>query len=133
MFTEIFEKTGYSIMPQIELNIYPKITDRAVWENISHTVSAEVIKEAEKYLDYTYPPLPASKYMRFVRDGNRTDFQAPYNERRTVLGTVLCAECIENKGRFLNAIVDGIYCICEETTWVLPAHNCRDRYHGSDF
>ena len=133
MFTEIFEKTGYSIMPQIEFNIYPKITDRAVWENISHTVSAEVIKEAEKYLDYTYPPLPASKYMRFVRDGNRTDFQAPYNERRTVLGTVLCAECIENKGRFLNAIIDGIYCICEETTWVLPAHNCRDRYHGSDF
>ena len=133
MLTEIIEGADRRIMPRAEFDIYPKITDRAVWENISHTVSAEVIKEAEKYLDYTYPPLPASKYMRFVNDGNRTEFQTLYNERRRALGTVLIAECIENKGRFLNAVIDGIYSICEETTWVLPAHNCRDRYHGNDF
>ena len=133
MITEIFENIGYDIMPQCEFNIYPKITDRAVWDNISHTVSCEIISVAEKYLNYTYPMLPVSSYMRFVRDGNRTEFQTPYNERRDVLGTVFIAECIENKGRFLNTIIDGIYCICEETTWVLPAHNCRDRYHGDDF
>lgn len=133
MLTEIFEIIGYDIMPQSKFCIYPKISERTVWDNISDTVSCEVISAAEKYLGYTYPMLPASKYMRFVGDGNRTEFQEPYNERRDVLGMVFIAECIENKGRFLNAIIDGIYCICEETTWVLPAHNCRDRYYGDDF
>lgn len=133
MLADIFEKIGYLVMPRSEFNIYPKITDRTVWESISHTVSDEILSEAEKYVDYTYPMLPASQYMRFVNDGNRTDFQKLYNERRDVLGTVFIAECIENKGRFLKAIIDGIYCICEETTWVVPAHNCKDRFHGADF
>lgn len=133
MLKEIFDTIGYDIMPQSEFNMYPKITDRTSWENISCDVRKEVIKEAEKYLDYKYPMLPTSMYMKFVNDGNRSEFEAPYHERRTVLGTVLMAECIENKGRFLNVIIDGIYCICEETTWVIPAHNCKNRYYGNDF
>lgn len=133
MLKEIFADIGYKAMPQNEFNLYPKITDRAAWENISHAVRAEAIKEAEKYIDYEYPMLPVSKYMMFVNKGTRIEFQKPYNERRKALGTVLVAECLENKGRFINTILDGIYCICEETTWVLPAHNCKDRYHGNDF
>lgn len=133
MLKEIFDRIGYSVMPQSEFNMYPKITDRAVWGKISPAVQREVISEAEGYLDYTYPMLPASMYMKFVNDGNRSEFEKPYFERRKVLGTVLMAECIENKGRFLNTIIDGIYCICEETSWVLPAHNCKNRYYGNDF
>jgi len=133
MLKEIFDKIGYEIMSQSEFGMYPKITDRTVWENISQTVRDEIIAEAEKYLDYRYPILPVSLYMRFVKDGNRDAYQNLYSERRTVLGTVLMAECIENKGRFLNTIIDGIYCICEEITWVVPAHNCKNRYYGNDF
>ena len=33
------------------------------------------------------------------------------------------AECVENKGRFLDDIVNGIMAICEESGWQLPAHN----------
>jgi len=32
------------------------------------------------------------------------------------------AECIENKGRFLDPITDLIWAICEETSWTWPAH-----------
>ena len=30
---------------------------------------------------------------------------------------------MEHQGRFLDDILNGIYSICEETAWQLPAHN----------
>ena len=30
---------------------------------------------------------------------------------------------MENKGRFLDDIINGIFSICEESAWQLPAHN----------
>ena len=39
----------------------------------------------------------------------------------TCAHTVL-AECVEGKGRFLDDIADGIWAICEETFWGVPAH-----------
>jgi hypothetical protein len=35
-----------------------------------------------------------------------------------VLGTFVLAECLEGKGRFLDQIINGIFCICEETSWI---------------
>ena len=108
MLKEFLDKIDYTIMSYDEFNMYPGISDRAAWEKISHAVRSEIISEAEKYLNYQYPVLPISVYMRFVKDGNRTQYQELYHKRRRILGTVLMAECIENKGRFLNTILDGI-------------------------
>jgi hypothetical protein len=36
---------------------------------------------------------------------------------------MVIAECVENKGRFTDDILDGLYLILEESTWCLPAHN----------
>ena len=32
------------------------------------------------------------------------------------------AECVENKGRFVNDIVNGVWFICEQSFWGVPAH-----------
>lgn len=36
------------------------------------------------------------------------------------------AECVENENRFLDDIVNGVWSICEESTWAISAHlgNC---------
>ena len=39
-----------------------------------------------------------------------------------MLGTLVFAECIEGKGRFLDKIINGIWLLSEESTWILPAH-----------
>lgn len=36
------------------------------------------------------------------------------------------AECAADDGRYLDAVIDGIWCICEESAWVLSAHNGSD-------
>ena len=60
--------------------------------------------------------------MKYARIGNRDQYEAPYFVRRDILGTLVIAECVEGKGRFLDAITNAVWSICEESSWVLPAH-----------
>ena len=61
--------------------------------------------------------------MDFGRNGNRVRLETIYFEKRYVLADLVLAECIEGNGRFLDDIVNGIFSICEESAWQLPAHN----------
>lgn len=80
------------------------------------------IADGEAFLDYLPTVLTLSDYRRFVADGNRVDYETPYFERREALVNLVLAELSENKGRFMSKICDILWCIMEETTWVLPAH-----------
>ncbi len=81
------------------------------------------IAGAEELLGKEFPILNASLYMRFLSDGNRSEYENLYFDRRTALNILTMAECIENKGRFSVKIFDLIWAILEESTWVIPAHN----------
>jgi hypothetical protein len=54
-------------------------------------------------------------YSRFRRDGNRAEYQTPYFFRRTRLA----AATLES---LPDEITDGVWLLCEETSWCLPAH-----------
>ncbi|WP_420796159.1 heparinase II/III domain-containing protein [Endobacterium cereale] len=60
-------------------------------------------------------------------NGNRADFEALYFSRRRMLNDLVLGELLQDEGRFLPAIVDGIWLICEESGWQLPAHNSYER------
>ena len=81
------------------------------------------VTQAEKILDEPYPQLCASIYMQFVRNGNRSNYEALYFRRRSMLTTFAMAELYEGKGRFVDRIIDGVWFIMEESTWIIPAHN----------
>lgn len=81
------------------------------------------IKQAESYLQEKIPSLPATLYAQFRRNGNRSLYETPYFERRVMAISLACAEAIENKGRFTDKLMDVVWAILEETTWVVPAHN----------
>ena len=38
------------------------------------------------------------------------------------LQSLVFAECVENKGRFLDDIMNGVWATCEESFWGVPAH-----------
>ncbi len=82
-----------------------------------------VMEAAEKALQEEIPQLYATLYMRFMRDGNRSEYEASYFARRRILRALTLGEMLEKKGRFLDKIIDVAWLICEETTWVIPAHN----------
>ncbi len=80
------------------------------------------IDDAEALLDTPYPQVLASDFIRFYRNGNRSVYQSAYFGRRRMLIIFALAEAMEGKGRFDDRIMDGIWLICDETDWVLPAH-----------
>ncbi len=106
---------------------YPKCSDRASWKKLPKEVTEELIREADALSPCTYPVITASDYMEFSKNGNRTNFEDLYFTRRRALCTLIMGECAENKGRFMEDIVNGIFCICEETGWQIPAHNSYKR------
>lgn len=101
---------------------YPTIEDRAAWGSLPARVRAAHIERGVEALGYAWPALPATRYLEFSRIGNRSNFEALHFDRRHTLETLVLAECMEGEGRFLDDIVNGVWAICEESSWCLPAH-----------
>ncbi len=101
---------------------YPTITDRAAWDALPAILRQFHLKEGEALLGYAWPALPASLFLQFARTGNRRNYEIPHFERRGKLNELVLAECIEGQGRFLDDITNGIWAICEESFWGVPAH-----------
>jgi hypothetical protein len=109
---------------------YPTCSERKAWDSVPASQKQKIIKEAEVYLGKPYAFLPASEFLSYVRDGNRSRFQALSFARREQLSTLVLAECLEGKGRFMDDIANGIWAICEETWWGVPAHLNAQRIHA---
>jgi len=101
---------------------FPTIQQRNPWEQLSEVQKTQFIRRGEVALLYKWPSLPATLFLEFARNGNRSRYQAVRSERREKVIDLLFAELIENKGRFIDQIVNGLWLICEETYWGVPAH-----------
>jgi hypothetical protein len=116
---------GSVISPLSKYHPFPTVEERQPWGKLPAETRKAAIAGGEEYLNYAWPVLPASLYMEFSRDGNRSRYEGPYFARRSALSRLVLAECVEGKGRFLDDIINGIWAICEESSWVIPAHNQR--------
>jgi len=101
---------------------FPKIYDRAGWAKADQKMMKAFVKKAETYLNYEWPGISATKSLLIERTGDRDEYQSISFEKRQVLGTLLLAEISENKGRFIDPIINGVWSICEESFWGVPAH-----------
>jgi hypothetical protein len=107
---------------------YPTADDRAGWEGLAGETRAGLIATAEARLGMAWPELPATLFLEFVRDGNRRRFESHYFARRHALVELVLGECAEGRGRFLDEIINGIWAICEESSWCIPAHSFAPRF-----
>jgi hypothetical protein len=109
---------GNLLLPRHAWQPYPP----APWESLSAMLHQKLIASGEEALATEWPSLPAALYLRFARDGDRAAFEAHYFQRRSLLAHLVLAECAEGRGRFLDAIANAIWSMCEESSWCLPAH-----------
>jgi hypothetical protein len=101
---------------------FPILEFREGWAKLSPEIRALLVRNGEKALAEPLPQLPATLYLRYAREGNRGDFEGPYFNRRRRLHDLVLAECVEEKGRFRDALADNLWSILEESTWCVPAH-----------
>ena len=106
---------------------FPSARERKAYERLPGELKERLIKQGEECLGYAYPPILATDFMAFQRTGNRVNYENVYFARRFSLNSLVVAECVENKGRFLDDIINGIFALCEESGWQLPPHNSYER------
>ena len=117
-----FEALQSLLLPKASWKPFPTLADRADWDALPDTVKKAQHAAGERALKAEWPHLMADVYLQFARNGNRVNYENPYFARRDILGTLVIAECIEGKGRYMDAIVNAIWGILEESSWCLPAH-----------
>lgn len=110
------------LIPIGEWKPYPSVSDPDGFSHIDARVRQAYIHAGERYLHASWPALPATVFLEFVRTGNRTDYETLSFQRRKQLADLVLAEAFERKGRFIDQIINGIWAISEESFWGVPAH-----------
>jgi hypothetical protein len=111
-----------SLLPPEKWVPFPSFADRAGWDRLRPSLRARVLAAGERALATPIAPLPATMFLEYARVGNRSRFETAMFGRRDRLHALVLAECVEAKGRFLDAIADTAWAIAEESSWTVPAH-----------
>ncbi|MBN1442332.1 MAG: heparinase II/III family protein [Planctomycetes bacterium] len=100
------------------------IEDREAWSRIAeHAAFRDVVRRAAPLIDEPLPESPDDLYLDFSRTGNRSRWERASSRRRQRIASLVLAECIEHRGRFLKPLEETLRALCAERTWVLPAHD----------
>ena len=116
------EKIAKVLVAREKWHPWPTWDERSAWEALPREVRDDLVANGEKYLGYDWPALPATLFLEFARNGNRSRYEHEHFARRRALTSLVVAECVEGQGRFLDDVVNGIWALCEESFWGLPAH-----------
>ena len=101
---------------------FPPAADRRSWGGIAPEHRREILDNAEKYRSSPYPMRLATGFMAFVRTGSRVSDEGPYFFRRRKLCWAALA-CCADESAAMDDVIDGLWCVLEETSWVISAHN----------
>jgi len=116
------DKLQAMLVPQSQWIPFPKITDRAGWAKADQTMMKAFFDKGMTYLNYDWPSIPATTSLLIERTGDRATYDGINSRKREVLGVLVLAEIYENKGRFTDAIINGVWSVCEQSWWGSPAH-----------
>jgi hypothetical protein len=100
---------------------YPKAGEPG-WGGVPQQVREAIVASADKVNSSPWPEMLATDELEFKRNGNRSRFEAISFGRRNRLGDLVLAECIAGLGKYLDEIANGVWLICEESFWGVPAH-----------
>ncbi len=125
-------QTLAEMLPVKAAGVGPRIQDRDAWRQAASLPGLQnVVSEAESLLKRPIPELTEELYLDFSRTGNRSRCQRVISQRHGRVCILVLAECLEDEGRFLPAIEEAIVAVCEERSWLLPAHDrSLNNYYG---
>lgn len=102
---------------------FPAAENREAWSALPEARRQELVGQGEAWHDYDWAPIRATTFLDYRRSGNRSRFEDVHFTRRHALHHLVLAECAEGQGRFLDAVINGIWAICEESFWGIPPHS----------
>lgn len=122
LLQNIADKSSDEQLLSKDFKPYASYNDRAFWNAMPDEVKKECVAAAEKSNKYIFGTVPLTTFLAYKRTGNRTQNEAYYNERRDHFRNLILGELMEGKGRFMDAIMDASWSVCEQTFWGISAH-----------
>ncbi|WP_375385125.1 heparinase II/III family protein [uncultured Microbacterium sp.] len=101
----------------------PTIEDRSIWLRIDGRTREQITAAAGAERGTAWPSALPSAYARYVRDGNRTEYEAGVSGRQQRLTRAVVLAAITDESVWLDEVADGIVVLCEQSTWSWPAHD----------
>jgi hypothetical protein len=118
------ELLGQRLPPPGGWRPFPPVTDRGAWDAVHPPTREALLAVADAALARPWPLLTASGYRRYSVDGDRVGYEEPYFARRARLAAAVLAAGLRGADSArLAEIADGVWLLCEETSWCLPAHS----------
>jgi hypothetical protein len=102
---------------------FPGYAERDAWNALPEEIKSFYHGEGIRLKGREWQSLTATLYLDFFRNGDRSGYEDRYFTRRRDLACLMLAECIDGAGEYLDDVINGVWLICEETSWVVPAHN----------
>jgi len=114
-------------MPGGHLHMYAEAKDKANWLKSRNDLRMklaweEVDQLAEQLLSEPIEPLLYSEFRMFAESGDRGTFEARYFKRRTRMSVFTLLWLTTEEEKYRIALEDALWAVCDEYTWVLPAH-----------
>lgn len=99
------------------------ITDRQTWTAIGKVDKFErVVAEAEDKLGTPIPVVTQEDFDSYAKTGRRERYSRAFGPLAKRYRNAVYAECIENRGRFVQDIELAAKQLCKMPTWVPPYH-----------
>lgn len=120
------ERTAYwaGMLPERATGVGRPIGDRQAWRALAEAPAfRSAVRTAERVAAEPVPPLADEAYLDFSRTGNRTRGQNAQGRHYAPVPTLVLAECLEDRGRFLKPLEAAIRAVLADKTWVMPAHD----------
>lgn len=102
--------TGGRLVP------YPDYNDREGWKEFAGNDAGAIVREGEARLGYVWKSIPATSYLEFERNGGRTE-ESRGNSNLNAFNSLVLAELVEGKGRFMPQIINGVWMMTEKVCW----------------
>jgi len=110
------------LVPRETWHPYPTRDERELWENVPEDLRQALIKRGDTCLGFRWEPFRATDFLAMAKTGSRALYGKLRQGHRDALSSLVMAECVEAKGRYMNDIIDGIWALCEESWWGKPWH-----------
>ncbi|NYI42180.1 heparinase II/III domain-containing protein [Demequina lutea] len=113
----------------------PPASHRATWDLTNGTAHREtraaiIARETARAVN-PWPELRATAAMRYHRDGDREEYETALRARQLRLTRAVIAAASTLDTGWIDEVVDGIYLLCEQSTWCWPAHDDARRTTGA--
>ncbi|MDR1281099.1 MAG: heparinase II/III family protein [Opitutaceae bacterium] len=112
-----------ALLPVEPRGLGPLLDDRAVWNALGADADfrEKTLARAARFANEPTPEITRQAYDASVQSGDRK-IDKVTDRRRFRLVTLVLAEGMENRGRFLPPIEKEINAICSEPSWILSGH-----------